>query len=171
MALKAEPATATGVVMFCDIAGFTEFTRSEGDAAALALLEQFETIVRDCLPGGARVVKSLGDGVLLFVSDPRDAVQCAITQQQRFATRTSAQAPLWVRIGGHFGSPLVRGDDLVGHDVNLASRVAEQAFPGEIVVTAELVAAVGGKPFSISEIGPVFVKGVDDAVRLFRVDH
>jgi class 3 adenylate cyclase len=170
MALKADSATVTGVVMFCDIAGFTEFTHSEGDAAALALLEQFEGIVSGSMPPDARLVKSLGDGALIFVEDSNAALRCAIEQQRSFAAATTAESPLWVRIGAHFGSPLVRGDDLVGHDVNLASRVAAQAFPGEIVVTAELVAVADTEEFAIAEIGPVFVKGVDDAVRLFRVD-
>ncbi len=170
MAVKADAPAVTGVVMFCDIAGFTEFTHSEGDAAALALLDQFETIVRTALPSNARLVKSLGDGVLIFVDGPDAAVRCALEQQQRFADATTAESPLWVRIGAHFGSPLVRGDDLVGHDVNLTSRVAAQAFPGEIVVTDALVAVIDASAFSIAEIGPVFVKGVDDALRLFRVD-
>jgi class 3 adenylate cyclase len=120
-------------------------------------------------------VKSLGDGVLTFVPDPGAALRSAVEQPARFAEVGSVERPLWVRTGVHFGSPLRRGDDFVGHDVNLAARVADQAMPGEVLATYETVVAAGhgdgARPpgLVIGEVGPVFVKGVDDPVRLFRV--
>jgi len=162
--------TTTGAITFSDISGFTQFTQQEGDRAALALLEQFEAIVREALPSDGRVVKLLGDGVLTFVPDAGAALACAVAQHALFAAAASADLPLWVRTGVHYGAPIVRGDDLIGHDVNLASRVADQALPGEIVVTA---AAIEASPVPagvvVSEIGPVFVRGVDEPVRLFRI--
>lgn len=167
--------TTTGAITFSDISGFTQFTQQEGDEAALALLERFEAIVRDALPPDGRVVKLLGDGVLTFVPDAGAALASAVAQHMSFSAAASPEVPLWVRTGVHFGAPIVRGDDLIGHDVNLASRVADQALPGEIVVTAAAIDAstqlVG---VVVSEIGPVFVRGVDEPVRLFRVaasDH
>lgn len=163
-------ATVTGAIVFSDIAGFTRFTRERGDTTALALLERFEAIVRSTLPDDARVVKLLGDGILTFVPDATAALLAAVRQQGEFARIASADAPLWVRTGLHHGSPLVRGDDLIGHDVNLASRVADQALPGEVLATEDIVVAAGSPPgLAMDEVGPVFVKGVDDAVRLFRV--
>jgi class 3 adenylate cyclase len=164
-------ATAAGTITFCDIAGFTRFTREQGDEAALALLEVFDTIVRESLPAEGRFVKSLGDGALTFVPDPGQALRASLAQQRRFAELASSDLPLWVRTGMHYGSAIARGDDLVGHDVNLASRIADQAVPGEVLATASVLAAGPLAPgLRASEIGPVFVKGVDDAVRLFRIE-
>jgi len=162
--------TVTGVIGFSDIAGFTRYTHEQGDGAALALLEQFESIVGASLPPDGRVVKQLGDGVLVFVPDAAAALRSAIDQQHACAAIASADSPLWIRTGLHYGTPLVRGADLIGHDVNLASRVADQALPGEILATADVIGA-GPLPAGVCavEVGPVFVKGVDDAVRLFRI--
>ncbi len=161
----------SGAITFSDIAGFTRFTLEAGDVAALALLDEFESIVRTALPSGGRIVKMLGDGVLTFVPDACAALHGAAEQQRRFAACASAELPLWVRTGVHFGSPIERGGDLFGHDVNLASRVADQAIPGEILATAAAIAAAGPDAgLQLAEIGPVFVKGIDDAIRLFRVE-
>jgi adenylate cyclase len=158
-------------VAFSDIAGFTRYTHEQGDGAALMLLEQFEQIVHASLPPDGRVVKQLGDGVLMFVPDVAAALGSALEQQRACASIASAESPLWVRTGLHYGSPLVRGDDLIGHDVNLASRVADHALPGEILATADVLeAAPLAEGIRAVEVGPVFVRGVDDAVRLFRIE-
>jgi hypothetical protein len=61
----AHPSAVQGVVAFTDLVGYTEYTALRGDAEALALLTAQERIVNDTLPGDARVVKELGDGLLL----------------------------------------------------------------------------------------------------------
>jgi adenylate cyclase len=164
-------ATTVGAITFSDIAGFTRFTREAGDAAALALLDAFEEIVQTSLPAEGRIVKMLGDGVFTFVPDPCAALRAAARQQARFAELADPDRPLWVRTGVHFGTPIERKGDLFGHDVNLASRVADQALPGEVLATAAVVQAAGDATgLTIDEVGPVYVKGVDDAVRLYRVE-
>ena len=55
-----------GAVAFTDIVGFTEFCAVRGDDEALALLSLQERLVRNALPPGARIVKELGDGLLLW---------------------------------------------------------------------------------------------------------
>ncbi len=58
-----------GAIVFTDIVGFTELTNEHGDDVALALLERQEVLVHDLLPECARVVKELGDGLLLWFDD------------------------------------------------------------------------------------------------------
>ncbi|HUI48231.1 MAG TPA: adenylate/guanylate cyclase domain-containing protein, partial [Acidimicrobiia bacterium] len=55
-----------GAIVFTDIVGFTALTDAHGDDLALALLERQEQMVRAALPEAARVVKELGDGLLLW---------------------------------------------------------------------------------------------------------
>jgi class 3 adenylate cyclase len=159
-----------GAVVFTDLVGFTEFTARFGDDRALALVERQEALVREALPAEARIVKQLGDGLLLFFADVGDALSTCLALAERYAEESTVDVPLWVRTGLHFGEPRRRGDDLIGHDVNLAARVADLAGPGEILVTADAVAAVPAGRASFTELGPVFVKGIPDAVRLFRVE-
>jgi adenylate cyclase len=89
----------------------------------------------------------------------------------RFSEESSLDWPLWVRTGLHYGCPRRRGDDLIGHDVNLAARIADLAAPGEVLASADAVAEVPDAPdVRFTELGPVFVKGIPDAVRLFRAE-
>jgi class 3 adenylate cyclase len=63
----------------------------------------------------------------------------------------------------------VRGDDLIGHDVNLTSRVVALAAPGELLVTDAYVHACPGCQDRLTELGPMFVKGVTDPVGVWRL--
>ena len=49
--------------------------------------------------------------------------------------------PLWVRAGLHWGRPSSRGDDLVGHDVNVAARIVDVAAPGELLCSGSMLTA------------------------------
>jgi adenylate cyclase len=157
--------------MFTDIAGFTEFTALQGDQEALGLLAVQDRIVGECLPAGARVVKELGDGMLLWFDDAVGAVEAGLLLQCRFeAEAAESDLPLWVRIGIHWGSPVLRRGDLVGHDVNLASRICDFATPGETIVSESTLQALEGRLERVcfEELGPVVMKGIPEAVPLYR---
>ena len=99
----------TGAVAFTDICGFTEFTAVRGDRDALLLLGTQERVVRSCLPDGARVVKELGDGLLLWFPQAVSALTTALLLQDQFESESAAtELPLWVRIGVHWGTPTGR---------------------------------------------------------------
>jgi len=169
------PATIDGTVVFTDIVGFTEYTALQGDAEALALLTAQEDLVNRLLPDGARIVKELGDGLLLWFPEASSAISTCVELQTHFEQEAEESLlPLGVRIGVHAGTQTVRRDDLVGHDVNLASRIADVAGPGEVLVseaTIEQARAVpGGQSYEDSEeLGPVMMKGIPEPVRLFRI--
>lgn len=161
-----------GVVAFTDIVGFTEFTAIQGDEQALRLLERHEELLGCVLPPEARIVKNLGDGFLVWFPEPQPAVDALV----RFQERLEKDDDTWllaVRVGAHFGAPLDRHGDLVGHDVNVASRILDVAGPGEVLVSEPLVDAAGdtGIPGGLAELGPVSMKGIPEPVRLYRVSR
>ncbi len=169
------PETLEGTVVFTDIVGFTEFTALRGDEEALRLLSTQERLVREALPPGARIVKELGDGLVLWFPDAGAALETSLRLQEIFERRDDegdeeAALPLWVRIGMHSGRQTTRGDDLVGHDVNLASRVVDIAGPGEVVLSEATLEQLdherSGAEFK--ELGPVVMKGIPAPVRLYR---
>jgi class 3 adenylate cyclase len=163
------PAAVAGAVVFTDIVGFTEFTEACGDEEAVALLGRQERLVRSALPDGSRVVKDLGDGLLLWFDDAAEAVGTCLDLQERFESDPAdALSPLWVRIGLHWGSPVPRGDDLVGHDVNVAARIVDVAGPGEVLVSDAARTKAECSELSFDEVGPVVMKGIADPMRLFR---
>lgn len=164
-----------GAIAFTDLVGFTEFTATRGDREALAVLGVQERIVTAALPPGARVVKELGDGLLLFLPDAPAAVDACLAILDGFAPAGTPDAgdemPLWVRIGLHWGRPARRGDDLVGHDVNVAARIVDVAGPGELLCSGAIAAAVERATIELLELGPVVMKGIPDAVDLYRVER
>ena len=160
-----------GTVVFTDIVGFTEYTALRGDEEALTLLSTQERIVREALPPQARIVKELGDGLLLWFADACDALETMLRLQERFERESAdAVAPLWVRCGMHSGRQTRRGNDLVGHDVNVAARVVDVAGPGEVLLSEATFAEVDDRLPDVwfEELGPVVMKGIPEPVRLFR---
>lgn len=161
--------TATGTIVFTDIVGFTQLTDARGDDFALAMLERQEKVVRDALADCGRVVKELGDGLLLWFDDPRDAVRRCLQVLRTFEDDTVGDVPLWVRVGMHFGCPRRRGDDIIGRDVNLASRIVDLAGPGEVLCSQATADEIGELPgVQFEPLGPVFVRGIADAVPIVR---
>ena len=166
-----EAVVVSGVIVFTDIVGFTEYTAIQGDDAALALLATQERLVVATLPIDARIVKELGDGLLLWFPESVSALRTGLALQSSFEEEATASGlPLWVRMGMHSGHALQRGDDLVGHDVNVAARIVDVAGPGELLVSeATRVEADGKVPkVCFDKLGPVVMKGIPEPVRLYR---
>ena len=160
-----------GTVVFTDLVGFTEYTALRGDHEALTVLSLQERLVRESLPPKARIVKELGDGLLLWFEDACAALDTCLRLQQRFEEHSNDDNPLpWVRVGMHSGRPASRGDDLIGHDVNVAARVVDVAAAGEVLLSEATRAAVAdGLPHvTFDELGPVVMKGLPAPVRLYR---
>jgi adenylate cyclase len=164
---------ASGAIVFTDIVGFTQFTAARGDNEALALLEIQDELVRDALPPGARIVKELGDGLLLWFDAAVPAVTACLDLLGRFQAVERDTKPLWVRMGMHWGSPTPRGDDIVGHDVNVAARIVDVAGPGELLVSAAARTAIGDPlpGLCLEELGPVVMRGIPEPIRLFRASR
>ncbi len=150
-------------IAFADLAGYTRFTEEEGEDEALSSVERFVEGVTNTLPDDARVVKTIGDEVMVVGSDVRALVDWAVGFTGLFEERPEP------RIGLHYGSTLYRDGDYFGREVNLASRVVARARGGEVLVTDAVVEAVGGSSrLGFEEIGQVKLKGFDKPRQLCR---
>ncbi|MGY6502160.1 MAG: adenylate/guanylate cyclase domain-containing protein [Acidimicrobiales bacterium] len=173
-----EAGTVEGTVVFTDIVGFTAFCAEEGDEHALEVLAAQEAAVSALLPADARVVKELGDGMMLWFPDAASAVSTAVLLQSQLGhdgdepVDGGATFPLWIRVGAHTGTQARRRDDLVGHDVNVAARIVDLASPREVLVSDATRRASGDglEGVGFVELGPVFVKGVADPVWIHRAE-
>ncbi|MEA2178437.1 MAG: adenylate cyclase, partial [Solirubrobacteraceae bacterium] len=112
------------------------------------------------LPEDARVVKTLGDAVMVVASDPGALTEWAVGFQE---LQTERPLP---RIGIHVGSVLYRDGDYFGSAVNLASRVGARAAGREVLVTRDVV-DVGSPHLTFQRIGAVRLKGFADATELY----
>ena len=141
-------------IVFADLVGFVRFTEEEGEQEALDLVESFVTSVEQSLPGSARVVKNIGDGVMIVGTDPVTLTDWAIGFQEGFERRSRP------RIGIHFGRTVYRDGDYFGGNVNLASRVVARAHAGEVLVTDTVAEAAGDRTdLEFEPIGEVQLKG------------
>jgi len=152
--------TATPLtVVFTDLEGFTEWTAREGDEAASRLLAEHHQIVRPIIAGrGGRLVKRLGDGLLLTFPEPAAAVLACLELVD------AQPEPLCLRAGLHCGSVVVTRDDVIGHVVNLAARVAEVAEGREVLATADVTAAVDLPNVVFGETRAERFKGIDEPI-------
>ncbi len=175
MIATSEPtATVKGTIMFTDIVGFTEFNALRGDDEALELLNLQERIVRDALGPTSRIVKQLGDGLMLWFDDACEAIETGLKLQERFEDESwTTDTPLWVRIGLHYGRQTRRGEDLLGHDVNVASRIMSLADSGEVLASEATVrSANDGLPdVAFAQLGPVVMKGIPMPINLYRAER
>jgi adenylate cyclase len=147
-------------VAFADLAAYTRLTEEVGEEEALEVVERFVAAVQDTLPEDARVVKTIGDEVMVVGSDPSALADWAVGFQ---ALHTERPLP---RIGIHSGAVLYRDGDYYGRAVNLAARVGARAAGGEVLVTREVVDAAG-RHLRFDHIGEVKLKGFDEATELF----
>lgn len=125
-------------VVFTDLEGFTRFTSDRGDDAAIALLDEHHRAVGPIVRSrGGRVVKRLGDGLMLDFPSPEAATYAALELLE------TAPAPLRLRAGVHVGDAVVTRTDVMGHVVNVAARVTEQAKGHQALATTDVRQGVG----------------------------
>jgi adenylate cyclase len=147
-------------IAFADLAGYTRLTEEVGEEEAVGAVERFVELVELTLPEDARVIKTIGDEVMVVGSDASSLVDWAVGFQQ-----LSTERPL-PRIGLHWGETIYRDGDYFGREVNQAHRVAARAAGGEVVVTRPVVEA-SGPHLEFERIGEVSLKGFTEPTELF----
>ena len=147
---------------FIDISGFTQFTDQHGDAASVNALAEFRSVVRDVSSHhGVRIDKWLGDGAMFVCVDTGPLLASVLDIAERLV---SIGFPLPLRAGIAGGMVILfEGDDYIGTPVNLASRLCNDASPGQTLVTAEL-ADYAPADADITPMGAVEVRGLAQAV-------
>jgi adenylate cyclase len=149
------------VIAFADLAGYTRLTEEAGEEEALDVVERFIESVGETLSDDARVIKTIGDEVMVVGADASALVDWAVG----FQALNAGRRPL-PRIGIHSGDALYRDGDYYGRSVNLASRVGARAAGGEVLVTRPVVESAGDH-LTFEPIGQVKLKGFREATDLF----
>ncbi len=148
-------------IAFADLAGYTRLTEELGDELAVDAVERFTESVDTTLPEDARVVKTIGDEVMIVGSDAGALADWAVGYQELVQN----ERPL-PRIGLHYGEVVYRDGDYYGREVNLSARVVARAAGGEVLVTRPVVDAAGPH-LEFERIGEVKLKGFSEATELF----
>ncbi len=152
-------------VMFTDIVSSTERTVALGDSKWRAVMDSHDDAVRRQLDRfRGREVRTTGDGFLATFDGPARAIKCACAIRE-----AGRQLGIEMRAGLHAGEIELRGNDVHGLTVNIASRVADRAGPGEVVVSRTVTDLVAGSGLEFEARGEPELKGVPGRWPLFAV--
>ena len=116
-----------------------------------------------------RIVKTIGDGMLVEFASAVDAVTCAMAVQAKMAERTS-EPRITFRIGINVGDIIIDGDDIFGDGVNVAARVENECEPGSVLISANAFEQIRSKtPFAFNDLGEKSLKNIDRPIRVYAV--
>jgi adenylate cyclase len=150
-------------IAFADLAGYTRLTEEQGEAEAVGVVERFVDAVEHTLPIDARVIKTLGDEVMIVGAEAGALTRWAVGLRGRLSDGTPPP-----RIGIHSGAAIYRDGDYFGREVNRAARVVARAAGGEVLVTrpvVDMAAWMDGLRFE--RIGEMGLKGFSEPTELF----
>ena len=152
-------------VMFTDIVDSTRKAEKMGDGAWRALLDVHDETTRRLVSRNeGNVVKTTGDGVLATFDGPGRAIRCAGALGEELS-----KVNISLRTGIHAGEIEMRGADVGGLAVHLASRVMSAASPGEILVSRTVKELVVGSGIAFADRGPHSLKGIEGDWQLYSV--
>ncbi len=158
--------TVSLAVGFVDIVGYTQLSMATAPDDLARFISAFEKrAIGVVTTRGGRLVKLIGDEIMFVTVEPDDAVGIAMGIIDAFADTDAVP-----RGGVAFGEVIGVGGDYYGPVVNLASRVVDQAVPGEVLVDeATASSCTGDATFSVA--GRRQLKGFADPVPLWTVER
>jgi TolB-like protein/Tfp pilus assembly protein PilF len=157
-------------ILVADVVGYSRLTGAdeEGTLAALKALRMdfLEPLIAE---HRGRVVKLMGDGLLVEFQSAVDAVKCAVAWQKGILERKDA-VELRFRIGVNLGDIVIDGNDVLGDGVNVAARLEGLAKPGEVIVSDMVHQSVRSKlDLTFDDRGMQELKNIEQPVRVWKL--
>jgi len=167
-------AWANRAVLLIDVVESVRLIEHDESGVISRWLDFIELVRAQILPHhGGRLVKSLGDGMLLDFDDVRSAVAAALEIQQASTSRNvelPQEQRILLRMGMELSDVIIAPDDVLGRGVNLAARLMALAGPGEIVVSQRVRDRLTPDlDADIEDMGDCFLRHLPHPVRAFRI--
>jgi adenylate cyclase len=161
-------------ILAADVVGYTTLMGADEAGTLQRFTDLRRKIIEPLIKAHhGRIVKLMGDGLLVEFASVVDAVACARAWQDSVSTREAATEDdkrLKFRIGINLGDVIVEGDDIHGDGVNIASRLEGLAEPGGICLSGDAYRQVRGKTeASFEDLGEQNLRNVKEPVRVYRV--
>ena len=161
-------------ILAADVVGYSRLMEHD-EAGTLAMLKERRRAIVDPLikKHRGRIVKLMGDGVLVEFASAVNAVECAV-ELQKSMTAAAAGEPedrqIVLRVGVNLGDVMVEGSDLYGDGVNIAARLESLSEAGGLCISASVFEHVNGKlPHSFVSLGPQTLKNIDRPIHIYRL--
>ena len=160
-------------IMAVDVVGFSRLM-GEDEAGTAKRVREHRDAARPLVSDrGGRIVKTMGDGLLLEFRSVVDAVHCAVAIQRLMVERnegTPSDRRIVYRIGVHLGDVLVEGDDIIGEGVNIAARLEGVCEPGGVMISGSVFEHVRGRVDArFIDLGEQDLKNIARPVRAYHV--
>jgi class 3 adenylate cyclase len=164
---------ALAAIVFTDTAGSSTLM-GENEEKTLKLMQRdFELMTRLCNEHAGKVLKSTGDGLLMYFESAVQAVACALQVQHGImeqARKLPADQVLMHRIGIHLGDVFVSETDVMGDGVNIAARLQTEAEPGGICISQTVYDVVKNRlAVQATYLGPRELKNIKDAIPVYQI--
>ncbi len=161
-------------ILAADVVGYTRLMGDDEAGTLRRLTELREQFLEPLIAEHrGRVVKLMGDGLLVEFSSVVDAVACAVAWQKGVVEREAEgddDKPLQFRIGINLGDVIVAGDDIHGDGVNIAARLEGLADPGGICLSTDAYRQARGKiEAEFEDMGERDLKNVAEPIRVYRI--
>jgi adenylate cyclase len=161
-------------ILAADVVGYSRLLEQDEAGTLAALKERRRDVLNPLIAEHhGRIVKVMGDGVLVEFGSAVNAVACAVALQERMAAASDGLAGdrrILLRVGINLGDVVVEGGDLYGDGVVICVRLQSMAEPGGICVSGAVHDQVGNKlPLAFEDLGPCEVKNIARPVQVFRV--
>ncbi|MBP2234122.1 TolB-like protein/class 3 adenylate cyclase/cytochrome c-type biogenesis protein CcmH/NrfG [Sinorhizobium kostiense] len=162
-------------IMAADVVGYSRLVELDESGTLAALKERRRRILDPLVhEHDGRVVKTMGDGVLVEFASAVNAVTCAIEFQRRMSAANHGlpdDRQILLRIGINLGDVVVEVGDLYGDGVIIAVRLQTLAGPGEIYVSGSIYDQVRRRLYcEFDELGPHLIKNVAEPVSVYRIE-
>jgi adenylate cyclase len=161
------PGARDQAVAFADLVGFTRLGEEIAPEDLGSVAERLFSITREVVEPPVRLVKTIGDAVLLTAPEPDALVQTALALVDASDAESQRTAFPQVRVGLAYGPTVARGGDVFGRAVNLASRVTTIARAGSVLATRD-VRDAARDDYVWSSAGARRIKGLPEPVPLYR---
>jgi len=160
-------------IVFTDVVSFSALMQHDEELTLRLLQRDFTAMRRICAEHQGSVLKTTGDGLLLYFSSAVQAVACALAMQRLFAGQAKIQPAaetLTHRVGIHLGDVFVNDQDVMGDGVNIAARLQAEAQPGGICISQTVYDVVKNKlALHVTRLGPRELKNISQAVPIYRL--
>ena len=161
-------------ILIADVAGYSRLSHVDEVGTRVSFQADMDALFTPAMAEHhGRLVKTMGDGVLVEFHSVVDALQCAVAIQRGKSARKPADVsiPLDFRIGINLGDIIVEGEDIHGDGVNIADRLQKLAQPGGIAISGTAYDQVNAKiDVGFTSLGRRRVKGINEPIRVYRVD-
>lgn len=161
-------------ILAADMVGYSRLMGADEAGTLDALKSVRADVVIPAVAGGkGRVVKLMGDGLLIEFPSVVGAVECALVIQRQMLARNAGEPEsrrIVFRIGVNLGDVIIEGDDIYGDGVNVAARLEALAEPGGISISGEVYRHVEGKlKAEFDDLGEQSLKNISRPIHVYNV--